>query len=274
MEEQEEGRNEERERGTMSVVTDEVSLPSKRWRSASVSCASDGSLATTGHKVWPAAFALAEFLLASQRGFSSFLASKPSMRVLELGAGTGWLGLTLALNVPNIHELMLTERDEGIRFLSSNVLAFQSSTRHSCQHISTRALDWTHGCEGEIVGTQWDLVIGSDLLYEEEGVRALVRCWKELLEADTCGNISILYCHTFGRFETIDELLDEELSTQALIAKDIPRKDDEYEDEDCRYKEDAPPAYSELFPEMRQSVLSISLSKTSSSSSLCVRGGD
>ena len=265
---EEEGRNkEERGRQVMSVATNEVTLPSERWRSASVSCASDGSLATTGHKVWPAAYALAEFLLASQRGFASlYLASKPSVRVLELGAGTGWLGLTLALNVPSIHELMLTERDEGIRFLSSNVSSFiQSTSGLPASHISVEALDWTRGCEEKIVGRQWDLVIGSDLLYEEEGVRALVRCWKELLEADTHGEMTCLYCHTFGRFETIDEQLFEELNTQGLIAKDIPRKDED--DDNCKFKneEDAPPAYSELFPEMRQSVLSISLSKMKTS---------
>ena len=242
-----------------SSTTVSMDLPSSCWRSARVSAASDGSLATTGHKVWPGAHRLAEFLLESERGAEFLLESE---RVLELGAGTGWLGLTLALNVPRIHQLVLTEREDGMQFLASNVSAFESDTGVRC--ASVRALDWERGCEEDdgIIGVDWNLVIGSDLLYEEEGVRALIRVWKQLLLARSRAP-TILYCHTLRRFDTIDEQLFLELEKEGLAVEEIADGNSE------RVMEDESPAYSELFPDMRQAVLLISLRKEN-----CVSCGD
>ena len=52
---------------------------------------------TTGGRVWDAAHRLAEFLEASQEELDL---CRPGLRVVELGAGCGWLAMTLARNLP------------------------------------------------------------------------------------------------------------------------------------------------------------------------------
>eukprot|EP00434_Breviolum_minutum_P021563 symbB.v1.2.019031.t1/scaffold1543.1/size112713/1 len=65
------------------------------------------AMTTTGGGTWDAAFRLADFLEAEW----SNLCDQQVPNVLELGAGTGWLGMTLARNVPC--SVCLTEQANG-----------------------------------------------------------------------------------------------------------------------------------------------------------------
>ena len=39
--------------------------------------------------------------------------TRPGARILELGAGVGWMGMTIARNLPSIATLVMTEQEEG-----------------------------------------------------------------------------------------------------------------------------------------------------------------
>lgn len=54
------------------------------------------SLTTTGGRIWDAARRLASYLEAMSGPLGL---QRPGLRVLELGAGLGWLGMTLARNI-------------------------------------------------------------------------------------------------------------------------------------------------------------------------------
>ena len=54
-------------------------------------------LRTTGGQLWDAAIHMAEFLGEMREVLDL---SRPGMRILELGSGTGWLGLVCARNLP------------------------------------------------------------------------------------------------------------------------------------------------------------------------------
>lgn len=57
------------------------------------------TFATTGGVVWQAAHRLVDYLeaTADETGLS-----RPGVNVLELGSGTGWTGMVLAQNLPNV----------------------------------------------------------------------------------------------------------------------------------------------------------------------------
>ena len=80
------------------------------------------TFATTGGHVWPAARRLLEYFeaVADDIGLS-----RPGAQIVELGAGTGWLSVALAKNLPNAERVVATEMRAGgaLRWLRRNVRA-------------------------------------------------------------------------------------------------------------------------------------------------------
>ena len=171
---------------------------------------------TTGGEVWGAA-----------RSLQAYLESHPfeldgCRTVLELGSGTGWLGMTVARNAPAIERIYLTDMLEGGAFawLQHNVAL---NTALSLRAVEAMPCDWAwFGASGDakpaaaaaaaaaaaqqqqqqqqqqaaaaaaaaddddddvararsvLQSTSFDLAIGSDLVYEEGGMRALAHAF-------------------------------------------------------------------------------------------------
>ena len=218
----------------------------REWTPAPVE--SDAShAATTGHKVWPAAQRLVSFLEKSR---GEWIPKKHGgTRILELGAGTGFLGLTIALNTSpkEVSRMTMTERQEGMELLERNVATFPKlqNVVHTC------VCDWNAGCASDIISETWDLVIGSDLVYEKESL-SLIQVWKTLL---TTGRASprILYCHTKRRYEDLDYIFFDEIEANGLTCVEV------FADGEEVHKPPSPPPYSEAFPETRIAIYFISL---------------
>lgn len=80
-----------------------------------------------------------------------------------------------------------------------------SRSRIPLENLSVSACDWSLWCqEGgggdgggcSLRGEEWDLVIGSDLIYNEAGVCMLPQVFKGLLSS---GRATAYYCHTKHR---------------------------------------------------------------------------
>ena len=100
--------------------------------------------------------------------------------------------------------------------------------------------------------TSFDLVIGSDLVYEEEGMRALVRVFAVL----AARGVRLLYAHTRYRFELLDMLFFEALEQSDLVYSVVDPPP-----EDADLTSESPPPLTELFPEMRCYVFDIKQGK-------------
>ena len=260
------------------------------WAHADVEAVVDVGLTTTGGHVWEAARRLAEYLERSGGPHAQLDdagrppplrpdgASGPHrpLRVLELGAGCGWLGLTVARNCAHVAEVCVTEREAGggvahlRRNLEHNVARLGPE---AFARVSVAALDWADYAEdgdaaadhrvealaegqvrgglffggGPSMAPPWDVVIGSDLVFNEACVALLPRVLRAALRA---GAGYALYAHTRYRFEILDRDFLAALARAGLRWVEVDRP---------AGRPESPPAFSSVFEDEFVVLYKISL---------------
>ena len=135
-------------------------------------------------RVWPAALTLLEHLTRDDRCLP------PGARVLELGAGTGWMALNASKRRPDLRWCATeTAHENAAERLASNLAAATAAARVSrdVSHdvsrdaVSASALDWADAARSPLARMPWDVVVGSDLVYGEAGARDLATCLAAML---------------------------------------------------------------------------------------------
>ena len=118
--------------------------------------------------VWEAAIALHLYIISKEEELPGFWCGK---RVLELGAGTGLVGLTLAAFGANV---CLTELPVALEILDHNIHQNESVlNRHQTDeesHSVAKALplEWGTEISAELQCMRpFDFVVGSDIMYDE-----------------------------------------------------------------------------------------------------------
>ena len=202
---------------------------------------------TGGNKVWPASERLLAHLLRL---------GGPKKRLLELGAGTGWLGLSLAA-AQDPHEVTMTEQraEEAQSLLKDNLEKNRPLIGSRCQ---TAILDFFDPDPLMHLPRDdgFDMIIGADLVYTREIVVAFCQTVAKALRQYRC---CMLYAHTFRRFDHLDNLMIECMETNCVqMVKVCPETGTETAvvpvDESGESFEDF-----ELFPEQRIEVLKLTL---------------
>lgn len=158
----------------------------------------------TGLKVWPTALRildqLSESVLPELRERAA--SRKRPLRVLELGSGTGVLGLGVALiggpshvvvTDPNL-PVNFTETDSGssLEWLQVNVDLNRDAFQQAGAHVEARELEWTSDEHIESVrraclpgdADAFDLVLGSEILYDPDQYDPLLKTLNRLARAD------------------------------------------------------------------------------------------
>lgn len=138
---------------------------------------------TTGLRTWEAALHLGQYLCAN----NNLVAGQ---RVLELGAGTGYLSIVCAKCLGAAHVIATDGSEEVVDNLSDNFTLNNTPWGYNASPdaiISPKLLKWGHA----LVGTEeaeWnggrkvDLIIGADITYDKKVIPSLVATLKELLE--------------------------------------------------------------------------------------------
>ena len=112
-------------------------------------------------KFWEASAVLTNYMAS--------LPVDPGRRILELGSGLGVAGISAAALG---HTVTLTEyNQDALNFLHAN------AHLNGCDHVAIRHLDWFRP---ELQGC-FDLIIGSEIIYQEKAVDALPTLFKKYL---------------------------------------------------------------------------------------------
>lgn len=121
---------------------------------------------STGHRTWEAALCLTDFLLTFPLG------GRNGLGAVELGAGTGLVGLAAA-SLPGINHVLLTDGDQAVvRNLTSNIKL------NNQQNVSAARLLWGHDPIPTMATTTTtiDLVLAADVTYDSRIIPVLVSC--------------------------------------------------------------------------------------------------
>ena len=132
---------------------------------------------------------------------------------------------------------------------SSADAAFDIASNKSRQafHAAPRHVEGLEADECERITSaadaRWDVIVGSDLMYNDEGVRQLPQVFAHLARTDT----RILYAHTKRRFEHLDADFFHALSDAGLAWREVRERW-------APAPPASPPPFDNLFPEMRIAV--------------------
>ena len=94
----------------------------------------------------------------------------PGTRVIEIGSGTGYLGMALSLSGAQV---LLTDVEEQIPLLESNV-NLNESILGSGGQVRVAHLDWGRSLSDSITSQTFDIIVGSECLYEDEHVEQVL----------------------------------------------------------------------------------------------------
>ncbi|XP_028934532.1 protein-lysine methyltransferase METTL21D isoform X2 [Ornithorhynchus anatinus] len=174
-----------------------------------------------GCVVWDAALVLAKYL--ETPGFSGDGARPLSRRsVLELGAGTGAVGLMAATLGANV---VLTDLEELQDLLKMNIDVNKHLVTGSVQ---AKVLKWGE----EVAEFAPDYILMADCIYYEESLEPLLKTLKDLAGPETC----IICCYeqrTMGKNPEIEKKYFELLQLDFDLEKiPLQKHDEEYRSED------------------------------------------
>lgn len=140
--------------------------------------------------VWPSSVHLAQFL-AAQRGPWS------GKRVVELGAGNGLVGLTLAGLGATV---AITDRSSVLECARRNIRRNRKFTRGAGGSATSKQLSW---CEDSVQSLlPVDYVVGADLVYDEAAFKPLVCALRQLSVDKTTTYLAgkVRYAQRFEQF--------------------------------------------------------------------------
>jgi predicted nicotinamide N-methyase len=116
-------------------------------------------------EIWPSSIALAEYL---------WLKDIKDKKVLELGCGVGLVGIAAALCGADV--LMTDYEEDALRFAKQNVQK-NCNRDKSKGKIIVASLDWRE----PNLGDKYDLIVGSDLLYEKRNHKPILKLINEYI---------------------------------------------------------------------------------------------
>ena len=164
----------------------------------SESLISDG---TTGYSLWEASVALLATLAMIDNEYTPYFSNK---RVLELGSGTGLGGLAIAAlaNPQNIILSDVTQVHDAYTHPNTLLNPLLSSK------LDSKVLYWNDlALEAEEHASQYDTVIGCDLVYDPEVCALLFPALKALLNAESSTITSVILFCTLRNPKTFNDFV-------------------------------------------------------------------
>ncbi|KAJ6566769.1 putative methyltransferase-domain-containing protein [Mycena capillaripes] len=150
----------------------------------------NGDMASVGAQTWGGACVLAELLAAESATFGLAKDRPTPLRVLELGAGTGLVGLALTavakLMDVDVAVVCTDFYPSVLQNLAANITAnFPASDRSILSHF----LDWSSFVDDANpipppLDQLFDVILGADIIYEAEHATWIHACVSRLLDRE------------------------------------------------------------------------------------------
>mmetsp|Transcript_24818 Transcript_24818/g.30979 ORF Transcript_24818/g.30979 Transcript_24818/m.30979 type:complete len:305 (+) Transcript_24818:2-916(+) len=145
----------------------------------------------------------------------------PGLRVMEVGAGCGMVGL-VAAQMPHVREVLFTDRDQGALSLIEQAIADPEQV-HLLAPCRTACLEWGQ----EIIDSRIDpsqegfhLILGSDVIYAASVVGLLFTTVAKLLNENP--EACFLMSSSFSYGDEIEEEIDK-VCTEKKLSRQIIR---------------------------------------------------
>lgn len=148
-----------------------------------------------GHKTWAASYMLAKRLAILRESLPIFSdprrTQSPSVRVLELGAGTGLVGLAAAAAFAA--QVDLTDRPEICENLAYNCQNNKSGIYEYSGSTSVFPLDWSDLPPDESLSTddKYDVILAADPLYSPQHPAMLTSAIVRYLKPDATSRVVV-----------------------------------------------------------------------------------
>ena len=159
-------------------------------------------LRTTHRRVWAGSQCMLPYLLHNH--YEAL--QKPGIRILELGAGSGWLGLNLAAALP-LAVLVLSEHPDALPNLRQHIQRVSEVLPNVYSRVSTIQLEW--GADDALnfarSNDPFDFVVAADVIYSLPTLSLLPPLMQALLER---GGVQVLLEYTPGRKKEVDAALE------------------------------------------------------------------
>jgi len=175
--------------------------------------------AGTANNIWDGAYVLAKLLeLCAAEGDAAVVAVRGA-RVLELGSGTGLVGLAAA--AAGAAAVVLTDLPYALPLLTANVQHNVEATAGAQVHVA--ALDWTRPLPPlPAAVSPPTLIVAADVVWVPELIQPLVRTLAALCAAGAPPPPVLLSHQTRARAS--DALLFAALRAQGFAAREVPRE--------------------------------------------------
>lgn len=111
------------------------------------------------------------------------LLEEKDLNVLELGAGCGIVGISLATFFPHLSKVLLTDLPEASEIISKN-LSPSTFPLPASPKLAHQVLDWSSPLPLNINSAKWDLVVVADCTYNPDVVPDLVQTLSRLAEGN------------------------------------------------------------------------------------------
>ncbi|KAL5494580.1 hypothetical protein ACEPAI_41 [Sanghuangporus weigelae] len=186
----------------------------------------NGDYSSVGAQTWGGACVMADMIFESPEQFDlpapgagENIDAEHAFRILELGAGTGLVGLAIIklMELRNIRaDVVLTDFYPSVLAnLRSNVAVNSPSSSGDRLRVFVPFLDWStyaskSSSESEHLGS-FDLIVGADIVYESEHAMWIKSCLEKLLRTNAHFHLVIPLRHTHTvESSTVEQVFGEE----------------------------------------------------------------
>jgi len=173
------------------------------------------SLDTTGNQLWTAARVLHRCLASLPADSEFAVLRRRGARILELGAGIGWLACAIALH--DGVTVCATDQHAQLALLARNVALNAPQWQSAGSQVAVQQLDFfDEHATAQLAHSvaSWSLVVASDVVYTLALANAFAQTVARILDTDSA---TMLYAHTFGRFTDVDQVLIEKLQANGVV---------------------------------------------------------